>query len=125
MVKYFISTEGALYAFESDGSQDGLITADMRPATESEAAAIQTPPPLEGNAEILAQINAIEQATMVPRLVREGLIVMAEDLAEREAAKLTADGTPTTKEELLAANIGYQKTKAVDDQIRYLRSQLK
>lgn len=77
------------------------------------------------NAPILSQIAAIEAQTMVPRVVREALLLMAEDIAEREAAAMTAAGTPVTKEQLLAENVGYQRTVAVDNQIKQLRGQLK
>jgi len=73
---------------------------------------------------ILAQINAIEDATGVPRVVREFMILSAQDLARREAERLTAAGAPTTAEDLLARNIGYQKTMQVEAQIAALREQL-
>lgn len=76
------------------------------------------------NVGVLAQIAAIETMTMVPRITREALLLMAEDLAEREAALRTAAGMPTTRDELLAENVGYQRTLAVDLQIRSLREQL-
>lgn len=76
------------------------------------------------NEAILAQIAAIEARTMVPRVVREALLLMAQDLAEREAAQLTAAGTAATKEQFLEANVGYQRTLAIDNQVKQLRSQL-
>lgn len=42
-MKHYINSEGVLFAFEDDGSQDFLITADMRLATDEEVAAIQNP----------------------------------------------------------------------------------
>lgn len=76
------------------------------------------------NAAILAQIASIEQITGVPRVVREMMLTYAEDLAQRTAEQMTAEGQPTTPEELLSQNVAYVKTKEVDEQIRALRSQL-
>ena len=73
---------------------------------------------------IQAQIDAIEQATMVPRVTREMMLLWASDMAAREAERLTAAGTPVTKEQILAANSGYQKTLIVEAQIRALRALL-
>lgn len=73
---------------------------------------------------ILRQIEEIEQATMVPRITREFMLLAAQDLAQREAERRTAAGVPTTAEELLAANIGYQRTLQVEAQIAALRAQL-
>lgn len=71
------------------------------------------------NVAILAQIAQIETSTAVPRIVREALMRMLERAA-------TQDATPiNTSEMILAANIGYGRVKAVDDQIRALRAQLK
>lgn len=59
-MKYYLNSKGALFAFEDDGSQDHLITEDMRPATDVEVAAIQNPPlsfeQLRGNK--IADINS-------------------------------------------------------------------
>lgn len=73
---------------------------------------------------IQAQIDEIEQATMVPRITREFMLLSARDLAEREAERRTAAGMPTTAAELLAANIGYQRTLQVELMIDALREQL-
>ncbi len=75
-------------------------------------------------AAIQSQIDAIEQATMVPRVTREMMLLWADDMAAREAERLTAEGTPATKEQILAANSGYQKTLLVEAQIRALRKLL-
>jgi hypothetical protein len=50
-MKTYQKTDGALWAFEDDGSQDYLITADMSAITEAEADAIRLakrplPPPV-------------------------------------------------------------------------------
>jgi hypothetical protein len=60
-------------------------------------------------AQAEADIDAMERASMIPRATREFMIGYAE-----------ATFTP----EQLAANIGYQKVKAFDNQIRALRAQL-
>lgn len=86
---------------------------------------VATPLPApDPNATIQAKIDAIETATMVPRVMREFLLASAERAASEDATKATAAGTPTTAEELLAKNIGYVKAKQLDDQIKQLRSQL-
>lgn len=60
-MKHYLNSQGQLFAFEADGSQDFLITADMKPATDAEVAAIQRPPlsfeDLRGN-----KIAAINEA---------------------------------------------------------------
>lgn len=42
-MKYFQHTDGRVFAFELDGSQDHLITADMRPMTQAEVDAHLAP----------------------------------------------------------------------------------
>lgn len=44
-MKYFIKPSGEVFAFEQDGSQDHLITADMLPMSQAQVAAHLTPPP--------------------------------------------------------------------------------
>lgn len=78
----------------------------------------------EHKAAVQAQIDTIERDTAVPRVTREMMLTYAEDLAARTAAEMSANGEPTTAEQLLAANIAYVRTKAVDDQIRALRELL-
>ncbi len=63
------------------------------------------------NDAVLAQIAAIEAATMVPRVTREFMM----RVAEKDAA---ATGTD------LAHDAAYQRVKAVDDQVRALRARL-
>lgn len=91
-----------------------LITAEMK-AAKAEA---------ERKADIQSQIDTIERETGVPRVTREMMLTYAEDLATRTAAEMTANGEPITAEQLLAANIAYVRTKAVDDQIRAWRELL-
>lgn len=43
-MKYFRHTDGRVFAFESDGSQDHLITADMRAMSQAEVDAHLAPP---------------------------------------------------------------------------------
>ena len=43
-MKYFIAPERRLLAYEEDGSQDGYIPQNARPATPEEVQAIQNPP---------------------------------------------------------------------------------
>jgi hypothetical protein len=73
---------------------------------------------------VQVQIDAIEQETQVPRVVRESLLAFAQVLAQQQAAAATAAGTPTTPAQVLAKNVAYNKVKAVDDQIAQLRAQI-
>lgn len=61
-MKTFKSTDGLLYAFEEDGSQDDLITSDMVPVTDAEAELIR--------AASRAPLPAI---TITPRQIRQVL----------------------------------------------------
>lgn len=90
-------------------------------------AAGNTPDPIDSpdeSVEALRQIERIENETKVPRMLRELALVTMQDLAERQAIKLQAAGQSVTAAAILAANTGYQKTKAVDDQIKELRRKL-
>ena len=44
-MKYFISPDGNVHAYESDGSQDHLIREHFVPATPEQVQTIQNPPP--------------------------------------------------------------------------------
>lgn len=102
------------------GNADYLAYVEWRNAGN-----LPLPPDAPSQREIInAAIDRIERATGVVRVVREGMLLFAEDKAERDAAAKTAAGTPTTAAELLAKNPGYMRTKAVDDQIAQLRAQL-
>lgn len=91
----------------------------------SRAGNLALPAPLpDQKAAIRHEIEAIEQATGVVRVLREGMMTFAELEAERKAAAMTAAGTPVTAVQLLALNPGYVRTKAVDDQIALLRARL-
>ena len=93
-----------------------------RDMTPKEIAAI--PPQPDPRIAILAQINAIERETMVPRVTREFMILVAQREAVRIAAEMTEAGTPTTAEQILAENVGYQRALAVEAQIQALRERL-
>lgn len=82
-------------------------------------------PAVDPNAAILAEISKIERDTMVPRVMREFLITMAEREAQREVDALAEVGTVVTAEELLSKNSGYVKAKAMDNHISQLRARLK
>lgn len=45
-MKHFKTPANHIYAFESDGSQDDLIAADMTPISDAELAVLRAPPPL-------------------------------------------------------------------------------
>lgn len=82
------------------------------------------PSPVPQSVAIRMEIEAIERSTGVVRLVREGLMRAAERAAREDAAALTAAGTPTTSDALLAQQVGYVRAKAVDDHIAQLRGLL-
>lgn len=77
----------------------------------------------QSNAAVQAQIDDLEENQRTARFVRESLIVVGSDLATRTAAAMTAAGTPTTAEQLMQANVGYQRALELNAQIEALRSQ--
>ena len=44
-MKHYKKSDGSIWAFESDGSQDEFITSDMSPISDAALAALRTPPP--------------------------------------------------------------------------------
>lgn len=92
--------------------------------------AVKPPPPLTDEqraakrAVIQAEIDELERKDLAGRFVRESLIVAGADLAERMAEKMTAAGQPTTKEQVLAGNSGYQKALARNAYLTQLRTQM-
>jgi len=119
-MKHYRSSDGAIHAFEDDGSQDYLIRKDMVALTaeQLEQARRREPDP---KAEAMAQIRALEQAEQAPRFVREALLDLARDRAIRagQAAGLTEQAALLL---LGTKNQGYIKLKALDDQIAALRA---
>ncbi len=61
-MKYFYDPAVGIRAFESDGSQDYLITSEMRPMTAEEIDAHLNPPPTPE--QVFAQMQGLVQATM-------------------------------------------------------------
>lgn len=55
-MKHFVKPDNSIWAFESDGSQDHLITQDMTPITIEERDALLAPPP------VIPQIVTMRQA---------------------------------------------------------------
>lgn len=43
-MKHYLKSDGSIWAFESDGSQDSFVTADMVLMTDAEISAHQNPP---------------------------------------------------------------------------------
>lgn len=74
-----------------------------------------TPPAIAPAAAALAEIEALESKYQMPRITRETILTLAE---ERAAAM------GITPEELLVRNKGYAGLKALDEQIKTLRSVL-
>ena len=61
-MKYYFDPEFGVRAFESDGSQDYLITPEMRPLTPEELEAHLNPPPTPE--QVFMQMQALVQSTM-------------------------------------------------------------
>ena len=113
-MKYFISPDNELFAYESDGSQDHIIPETLVPATDAQVQAIQNPP-IDPKVAALAQIDALESQTMMIRGTRESLLAFAVAIAG-------ASGVPEST--LYAQNIAYKKMKDLDTQISALRHSL-
>ena len=72
-------------------------------------------PPAIKASDIQAKITALEVGTQMNRFVREAMIL----ISIQQAA-----GIGVTEPQLYAANLGYRKVKALDDQITALRLQM-
>ncbi len=59
-MKHFKKPDGSIWAFESDGSQDDMITPDMTPLSDADLYALRNPPktPEQIEAEIIAGTQA-------------------------------------------------------------------
>lgn len=68
-MKHFKHTDGRVFAFELDGTQDQHITADMRPMTQAEVDAHLAPPP------------PLVPATVTNAQGKAALILMGKDTA--------------------------------------------
>lgn len=75
-------------------------------------------------AKVQEEIRQLESNPPIPRLVREALLYLAEKEAEKVAESMSTPEASVTREMVLAANFGYQKTKEIEDKIVILRSQL-
>jgi hypothetical protein len=84
----------------------------------SEGATVLPVDPIDPNIAIMGQISSIESTTMVPRITREFMMRTIEDYANRTAT------TDLTAAQILAKDFGYQRIKAVDDQVKKLRASL-
>lgn len=84
-MKNYTKPDGSVRAFEDDGSQDYLITADMVPITAAEAFALLNPPPsLESlKAEAIAEVKALRTAffSILAGLQSEALTLGNQSLA--------------------------------------------
>ena len=75
-MKHYLSPAGALFAYESDGSQDELIPADFVRATPEQVQAIQNPSPTPPTvADQLAALDA--ENTLTQRNLREFILLTA------------------------------------------------
>jgi hypothetical protein len=60
-MKHYKKPNNAIYAFELDGSQDHLITADMAPITNAEVAALTAPTAEQQQAAIQVRLEGAVQ----------------------------------------------------------------
>ena len=97
-MKYFKSTEGVVYAYPADGSQDHRIADTLIPIEEDEALSLANPPPTDG------QLQAVE------RKWRDGVITSCQWLRDRhrdeQDMQLPSTLTPEQFSELLAYRQG-------------------
>ena len=91
MMKYYIDPTVGIRAFESDGSQDFLITDAMRPLTAEELEAHLNPTPtarqLQGQANAAARQYLLDTDWYVIRMQETGAPVPDEVLQARQAAR--------------------------------------
>lgn len=64
---------------------------------------------------------ALEQATMMNRLVREFMLVSMQDMASRQSELMAEKGIEMSPQEVLSRNVGWQKLVALDKQASELR----
>lgn len=95
----------------------GQVT--TRDLTPEELAAIPAPQPVVRN--YAAEIEALERETLLPRPVRDFMLISMEQAAAEQGA--TQGLTPTQSIAILRANnSGYRKVKEFDEQIAALRA---
>lgn len=85
-MKYFKDAGNKVYAYESDGSQDGVIQPGLMPISEQEAMTIAVPV-IDAKAAAMAALVAIDLASI--RALREYVASKADApqiLKDREAA---------------------------------------
>lgn len=135
---YFKDTQNDLHFLEQSDIDDGWLGkisgADVWvPITDSDAQAILNPPKTaaeltaEANAAIIAQIDALEQAQLMPRITREFFLTQAEQMGAAMSPAMTPTdlytaGSSTTAPQAFQT---YKKLKDFDNEIAALRAQLK
>lgn len=60
-MKHYTKPDGSLWAFESDGTQDHLITSEFTPVTDAALAEIRKPDPQVAVANQLAQLRNLRE----------------------------------------------------------------
>ena len=96
-MKYFKSTEGVVYAYPADGSQDHRIADTLIPIEEDEALSLANPPPTDG------QLQTAE------RKWRDGVISSTEWLVTRHRDELDMQRPTTLTAEQFAQLLTYRQ----------------
>jgi hypothetical protein len=99
-MKHYKNNKNEVYAFESDGSQDHIIGADLVPVTDAELADLRKP--------TLEQIAEAERAAALAELA---LIDAASVRSLREYVASKADAPKILKDKEAAAVIARAKLK--------------
>lgn len=116
---YYKHSSGEVFAYATQAERDKWGGPDLVPMTDAEVQAHLAPAPRN----VAAEIAALEQATMLPRPVRD---YMLEDMENRAAEAGASQGL--TREQSIAVlrsrNAGYRRVKELDEQIAALRALL-
>ena len=63
-MKHYIDANNNIFGFDSDGSQDAYISAELTPITDEQLAVLRSPTQAQMKAQALARINAGYQAVI-------------------------------------------------------------
>lgn len=89
-MKHFQKPDGSIYAFESDGSQDGFITPDMVSISDAELAELRKPSLAEVQAAKIAELKAAWDATQNIGIQTRGHTFLSGGKAREQLDRLLA-----------------------------------